>query len=259
METHKFKLLSGVECEIGKLMGKHQRLFTQSEFTKDGKGANMAIADILVKLGNKTSVTEDEVNRMLSQDRNQILIQARIFSLRRHKVFKFDFKYENENGKMITEPMELDVEAGDFQTREYKQQFESYDEIWNKLKSGRWASTTLEDCGKEVFFKPMDGISENKVANFSKKRRSSHTLISVHNPTYHHVAEGEEGKKKEGALIQLNLDELSMDDIEDLRVAIKEEEGFQDSKAIFENPESGQDDEVDVLQIPAFFFPSNAM
>ncbi len=254
METHKFKLLSGVDCEISKFVGKHQRLFTQKEFEKDSKGANMALADIIVKLGTKTNITEEDVSRMLSQDRKQILIQGRIFSLKRNKTFKFDYKYENEAGKMVTESMEMDVDAEDFETKPYSKQFESYEDIWKLLKTGKWSSITLEDCGKEVFFIPTDGLAENRLNTIPKKKRSSHSLINAHKPLYWESTDG-----KEGTLINLDLDKLSLDDIEDLRVAIKKEEGKQETRAIFESPETNQDEEVDVLTIPAFFFPSNAM
>lgn len=258
MDTLKFKLLSGVECEISKFIGKHQRYFTQTEYTKDSKGAHMAIASIIVKLGSKTSVTEEEVSKMLAQDIKQILIQARIHSLKRHKTFKFDYKHTNEKGQQIKTPMELDVDANDFDTKPYKKQFTEYDEIWKMLKNGgKWASVVLEDSGLEVEFKPLDGGAEASLNAIPKKSRSSHTLVSVHKPVHLLKAEGK--KDKEGALVNLNLDNLSMDDIEDLRLAIKEEEGFQDTVAVFENPQTDADDEVDVLQIPAFFFPSNAM
>lgn len=255
METKKIKLLSGVDCEITKFKGKHQRYFTQEEYKKDGKGVNLAISDIIVKLGSKNGVTEEEAEKMLSGDRKKIMIQARIFSLKRHKTFKFDYKYENEDGKMVTESMELDVDANDFETIPYKQQFSEYDEIWELIKSRKWGNITLEDSKLEVFFLPIDGTAENKIHNTSKKTRSSHTLINAHVPVYLHKKKSD----KEGALINVNLDNLSMDDIEDLRVAIKAEEGFQETKAIFENPETMIDEEVDVLGIAAFFFPSNAM
>lgn len=251
-QTRVFKLLSGVECEITKLRGEHQELLTQKENLAGGKGMNMMLADVIVRLGSDTSINLTKVKGMLSADRKRVLLELRDFSMSRHRKFSFLYKWKDAKEVEHKELMEMDFVLADFPGKPYKFKATEYHEIWGGKHTLQ--EIHLIDLNKTVVWSPLTGNSEEIVSVVPEGKRSSHTIIQARNPRYKHTT-----RDNKETLIDLNLHKLTYDDIEDLSLAFKAIEGVQDTTMIYTSPETGKEEEVDITQIPAFFFPSLAL
>lgn len=252
METRKFKLLSGVMCEISKLIGSHQEYFTAPEYTKDGSGTNICLSEVIVSLGSLKGITEKQAAKILSEDRKQLLMQLRDFSMPRHKDFKFDYKYKNEEGVEIIEQIVMPFDLKNFPGKSYEFQAEEYKEIWEgEFKEFKFK---LIDAKLEIVWIPLNGEHEALALDVPRQKRSTHTLVKLRHPRYHRQPD----KDKQGTWINLDLKKTSYDDLEDLRGEFADKEGDQDTTMLFKNPETGNDEAVDVTLLPAFFFPSQA-
>lgn len=261
MLTHTFKLLSGVECTVKEMTGIHQRILTEQTNKKIGDNLNEMLADLIIKVGTKTSGFDVEfVNRMLSGDRRKALAEARMFSVGlpdEHGKVNFDFTWEyvDNDGNDRKLEQTVDLTAG-FPETPYYRQWENYDEVEKDVL------ITLPSSGLNIKFTMLDGIGEYLGSKTKREERSSHTPILMRQPRIM--------KKTDNAVTPINmssadLDKLSYRDIEHLRKAIKDHEGRIDTEMKFEHPEAEIKDPhekyviVDLLQLKAFFFPSEAI
>lgn len=256
--THTFKLPSGVECEVKEFTGKHQRIMTEQ--TKDTYQDKLSklLASVLVRVGSNTNVTEDFVKTtMLTCDRNAALVNARQFSLDFEEEFVFMHTYKDA-GKKIEVEISEKIPKGNFPQHPVKKLDEE-----NKLVPANYKeySEVVKDIfivlprsNKKVRFTMLDGSGEKIGMSVAKNKRSSHTHLKMRNPVYF-----TEGKDNKEIPVSLDLDSLSIKDIEFLRSKIKEFEGRVDTEILFEDPNTGQDKILDVVSSMAFFFPSEAI
>ena len=252
METRKFKLLSGVQCETSKLIGAHQEYFTAPQYTDNGSGLNKCLSEVIVSLGSLKGITEEQAKQLLSQDRKQILMQLRDFSMSRHKDFKFNYKYKNTDGVEVIDEIVMPFDLKNFPGKDYGFQAEEYEEIWK----GEFKEFEFEliDAKLKVKWEPLRGEHESLALDVPRQKRSTHTLVKLRHPRYFH----QKDKNKQGTWINLDLKKVSYDDLEDLKEEFGKKEGDQDTTMLFKNPETGRDEAVDVTLLPAFFFPSQA-
>ena len=253
MSTHKFKLPSGVECEVKEITGKHQRILTEQSNKSMGENLNDMLADVLVRVGDITGFDTDFVKSMLSVDRRYALAQARMFTID-DPMFRFTWEYlDSEGAKQVIEK-EADLSDG-FPMEPFLNQYEKYSDIVKEI------TITLPRSGQQCIFKMMDGWSEEAGQKTKKKDRSSHTALIMRNPRILEDNHDKTGKVP----IQANLDNMSLKDIEFLRTEIKRYEGKVDTEMMFEHPEAetrAPNDRnviVDLLGVTAFFFPSEAI
>lgn len=263
METHVFKLNSGVECEIKFLVGKHQRWLTEQDGVDFSTKLNKVLADVIIRVGSKKDIDVDFVTNMLSVDRKKALVELRQFSLDFEIEFDFNYEYisEIENEKKV-EPLTLDISSGFnevplkvlIDSEVVEAPYKEYSDINTKQ------TITLPKSGKKVTFSLLNGVGEKIAMKTPKKERSSHTAIMMRRPTEEHI-----GGKGDSVQIQLNLDDLGLKDIEFLRASIKEAEGSIDTEYMFEHPEAElkpQEEKevvIDLINTMAFFFPSQAI
>lgn len=262
MNTHIFKLPSGVECEVKEMTGKHQRILTEQKNKKMGDNLNELLADVIVRVGTNASIDLDFVKSMLACDRKKALTEVRQFTMDFDPVFKFTYDYTDQNGAKQKHPLEIDLSGG-FPTTTVKVEnkegvlvdadFKEYADITREVK------VTLPKSGKQVVFNLLDGKGEQIGVSTAKNARSSHTSILMRNPREFHKT------ANDTVPVQLNLDNLAIKDLEFLRKSIKEREGQVDTEIMFEHPEAEskpaneREVVVDVLGVLAFFFPSEAI
>jgi hypothetical protein len=227
-----------------------------------GDSLNKMLADVLVSVGGETKITVDFVENMLACDRKKCLTELRQFTLG-EDTFEFDWEY-NSNGQKLKH--HLSVPLGDgFPTETVKKledggvvdaNYESYEEVL--------ANKEIEvelPSGMKVKYRMLDGKGEAAGMMTKKAQRSSHTPLVMRNPRYFVKPD----EKSEGSWVQVNLDKMSIRDIEFLRKHIREMEGRVDTEWMFDHPEADQKspDEkevvVDLVTQLAFFFPSGAI
>ena len=263
MNTHKFKLNSGIECEVKELIGKHQRWLTENDGTDFNSKLDKVLADVVVRIGSLTKITEETIRTLLATDRKKILVEVRQYSLDFEKTFEFNYEYTNSQNEKCEHELSIDISNG-FNEKPLKvinsegDVVESpYKELSEVVKD---INIVLPKSGKRVIFSLLDGNGEKKAASIPRKSRSSHSAIMIRNPR--EIIQSNAGNDLP---IVLDLDLLSIKDIEFLRSTIKEFEGSLDTEIMFEHPEaetkSAKDKEIviDILGEVAFFFPSEAI
>lgn len=277
MNTHKFNLCSGPECEVKEMTGKHQRILTEQEKKSHNDKLHEILEDLIVRVGSvhfpvmegSKDVTSKFLKEMLACDKKKILTEIRQFSLDFQTDFSFLYKYQDSTGKKQETEIVVNLEeevGSQFPSHSPKNeiggelsdlQFEEYSEVLEYKK----VRTILPKSGEEVEFIMLDGVGEAIGSATKKSERSSHTLIKMRRP----VKFVQKSEGRDVVPVQLNLDNLSIADIEHLRKKIKEVEGNVDTEIIFEHPDgdlapNGEREVIlDLLSTAAFFFPSAAI
>lgn len=261
--THEFKLLSGVECEVKELTGRHQKMLTSSSSGSFDDKLFELLSDVIVRVGDNRNIGKDFIKKMLSCDKKKALIEVRQFSLGFEDSFSFTHEYIDSDGGKQKHDVTVYLEDGEFPSETVKKvedgklvdaNFDNYDDVL----ASKDREITLPRSEQLVRFTLLDGKGEAVGAAAKKSERSSHTLLKMRNPVYYH----QKDDKGEAVPVQLSLDNLVYLDIEYLRKQIKLHEGDVDTEIVFEHPESdkGEDDvKENVLGIMAFFFPSEAL
>jgi hypothetical protein len=255
-DTHVFKLLSGVECEVKRMTGKHQRLLTENSGKNLERSLDLVLEDCIARLGSNIAINSDDISNMLSCDRQLALIEIRQFSLDFSPIFKFEWKYTSTKGgkkKQEVHQLEIDIKEG-FPNKkpmvvgEDGSLVEMCVEDYSELDKTRF--TILPQSGKNVSWSLLDGFAETRGSKVKKEHRSSHLTLQLRNPQ--ELVQTQNGVTP----IILDLDKLSFIDIEHLRAEMYDIDGKIDTNIRFDHPEEEKEITVDVLGVLAFFFPS---
>lgn len=267
--TKEIQLVSGPTASLRKLVGKHQRLLTEGDKVNTGEGINEVIADILEGVSgmSRSDITPKFAATILDPDRRKILLEARQFSVRDNHKIDFEFKWEGESERFayngvpidpagfkehpLMRPTEATRHLPLHQWEWEPVRYESYAEV---LAEGQHMQGTLADLGKVVRWWRLNGVMEATALKIPKKQRSVHTIIKQRRPN-----EVQQAGNGDDLLLGVNLDRLSYDDINDLYKAMLLSEGDLDTSLTIYHPNNGQSLEVDLLTLPAFFFPSGAV
>jgi len=75
-----FTTPSGIEVELREMTGAEESLLTNRRLMKDGEAVNQVLKNCIVRLGEKTEVTGNDVLDLLSGDRLYILVRLRQIS-----------------------------------------------------------------------------------------------------------------------------------------------------------------------------------
>ena len=274
LATHKFKLTSGVECEVKEYTGAQQEILTK----QDGRPHTDKLADmirsILVRIGSRTDFTLDFIkNDLLGSDKKHILTESRQFSLGHQNAFELPFKYVDQNGIEQTEPVNVNLPDAKFpvvplkveqvideKTGEKGLIAATYTEYEDIVRKDR---ITLAKTGIEVEWTLLDGKGERIGFAKKKKERSTNTLIEMRRPVYFELKT--DGQTPVPISLSHKLSSLPLSDIEQLRKRIKDVEGDVNTEVVFEHPEADSKAanekivRIDVLNEVVFFFPSGAI
>lgn len=248
METHKFTLPSGVECEVREMMVKHQSILSKGLGSQGGKSyarrMSEILADVLVKVGDVENVTEDFAHKMLKADRDYAIIQARQFSLDFPEEFTFTYKFNSKDGSEAEEEFTLDLTEG-FPVQPYGfGTVKSYDEI----EEHREVHIALDDNQyKDVTFELADGRYGEREEKVKRSNYDVNTPLRLRNPKVH---------ESEDKTFKLLVDKLTMRQGAKLRDKVLESEGRVDTEMQLTNPLTGENVIINVLVQSAFFYPS---
>lgn len=279
---------SGVAITMLNLTGEHQALITSSDEKKRRNAIDEMLLGCISRIGDNYSPTLEDIGRLLSQDRAWCLFELRQFSNKRSPNFIFDYEYPvDDNGYRRKQRYEVIFNREDFPQRPYYWTFEKMAEDYKKengielkcdLSENQIASmlekpypelfsnynemleiykkqeVLLEDSNVVVYWEMMDGDKEKSYAkNANKKNVSSHDQILQRNPRYN------DGESELDNLPAVPLNELSQDDIEQLREDIVSKEAFIDTSVVLQYKEDARTTvSLNLITVPAFFFPSLA-
>lgn len=250
------------------MIGKHQRILTEDGGDFNAK-LNAVTQDILVRVGDETNITEEFILTLLSEDRKAILVNSRQFTVMNPEEFKFEYEFKGDytlevgpdnEGKFTTQAFqecreELNIPVPEFPVKpyadakawkdlQYKDIPKKYEvELPRSGKTATWELTTVEMEGRMMA---------------SKKKVSSHTQLEARKASY---LGGEKGTTP----MVLTLDNEHLADIEAIRRDIMDKEAKVDTVVILSHPHKDKVAEqykyvhVDLLSVPAFFFPSQAI
>lgn len=262
MNTHTFKLPSGIECELTGLTGKQQEILTQQNKKPHNEKLAEVLQSVIVRIGTMKNPSLAFIkNDMLTCDRNAALVELRQYSLDFEDEFIFMFKYKGEDGSKKEVEISEKVTEGKFPTRSIHKivttdegvefepvQYTDYSEI------DKHVYITLPKTGTKVRFTLLDGKGESIGIATKKNTRSSHTVVYMRNPVYF-----KSSKDDKEIPVRINLSDLPIKDIEYLRTMIKNCEGRVDTEILFDNPATDKEEIMDVISSVAFFFPSEAI
>lgn len=261
-EKKEIILPSGVRCVVGELFGKHQRILTQQN--KDfGENMDEVLLDIVLELGDKKSLSMDDILGMLAPDRQMALIQSRHLTMGIEEPFKYSYEYFSEITKRKEKyQFEMDfVENGDFPFETVKRFDESTQKYvdasytsYKEIEEDKIKTIILPKSGFKVKFRMLDGRGERIATATKKSMRSTHLPIMMRSPKQI-ISYETDGRTKEQEIV-LDLDKLHLKDIEFLRQAIHNFEGRVNSEVSFRHPETDEIVYINALATVAFFFPS---
>lgn len=289
-------LPSGVSAIIKGLEGKHQELITEQDEKKRLEGLKEMLHDSIISLGNMSNIPENYINKLTSFDRKYLLWKLRELSNDDSPIFVFDYEFPAKNGmkhkerfeivfnkksfpvmpaiwvreKMyedykdvnnitgkLSEDQKQEAILGEFENNydgDFPVMYRSYDEM---LEENYEKYFILPQCGIEIFWHMACGTDEDKLSKISGYKTTSHTQFHMRTPKYHNKdLEKEKGKD---IIEQVPINDLCNQDIEALRGDIMETEGNVDSFVVVQSKKDpGLITQIDLLQVPAFFFVSLA-
>lgn len=274
-------LPSGVPVTLQAFVGKHQAIITNNDAEKRKEGIAEMMADCIVSLGNVPNPSKDVLNKLLINDRAYILFETRQESNTENDSFTFDYEFASQ-GKKRKQRYKIEFNKEDFPQRPYKwvhdamvetyrieneltgdltqsdfdnlavldfpQIYDSYDQM---LEDQKKRELILPSCKVKIEWHLVD-VKREDMYTRGKTQTNSHDQLLMRSPMYY------EGEKKVvlgvGALSQ-----MSIPDIEAIRKSIMETEGNIDTSVVIRY---GDDDststQINLIAIPAFFFPSLA-
>lgn len=265
-ETHVFKNLSGIEYEVGCMLGKHQRLISQKNNGISAGSLEKILADLIVRVGSETikHYREEEriqfVKKLPSQDRIKALFEIQQFTNDFSKEFTFIYTYESQaegsKGVIKEEEIEVSFERVTNETPYPQQATELKDFVWEH-------EGIFPVSGEKYGFRISDGNAEAEAGN--DKNPSSHTPILMHYPKRLRTKNKQGQDLAEPIWIKIgsdDLDKMPIKDIEHLRRDIYGQEARYNTRIAFDHPEANllppgeRRITIDIMQIPAFYFPS---
>lgn len=266
MTTHSFKNLSGIEYEVTELNAKHQRLISE-DGGLTASHFDEVLSEVIVRVGSVTiaNMSADArfafIKKLPSDDRRKALFEARQVTNDFEKDFYFRFQYESVQkhikGAKLEEVIKVDV-SNVILERPYLHSVAEIDQFVFDHEG------TFPRSGEQYKFSLSNGFSEEMKLG----KVSSHTPILLRQPKLKKTVNKQGEPLKEPVWLVMNsdaLDKLSTKDIEHLRKQIHETEALFDSSISFAHPEAEylpmneRRVRMDLLSVPAFYFPSGVI
>lgn len=280
---------SGVAFSVRNLKGKDQRILSSQDSDDNAGRFNEMLCGALQSLGSKGKheLNTNDVERLLTNDRKFMLVVLRQHTLNYQKEFEFvyewplrasskdrekkeysiNFTHENfpvkpyawvrnkiEELRTKQESEKETVLTYDGHIVDFPQLYDSYEEMLatNKLFKGK-----LPVSGSEFEFELLDGIIESAWAKVERKSYHANTPIIMRRTKQAFIKGTAERKSVN---VSFDTDEADLMDVEHVRTCIREVEGMVDTMLAIQHPEdASREARVDLVALPAFFFPSLAM
>lgn len=274
-------LPSGVEFEVRNLRGSDQEDLTRAKTLRDGSGFATMLASALLRLGDNTNVTVNDVDRMLSNDRKYALIALRQHTLRYQKFFNFSYEWPLRAGQTAKELEQHSVEFTEesfpkipylwvreriallksealekqelYDGSKYPVIYTNYGEM---LAVHKEQNFTLQESGLTIRWSLLTGEQENKFGKIDPEVVHSNTMLTMREPKI--VLQNQVEKKE--TLTGWNHSAADLLDVEDFRTEIRNVEGSINSTITIQNKkDSSRTARVELLATTDFFFPSQAI
>ncbi len=280
---------SGVPFSVRNLMGRDQDYLSKAS-NDNGESFNEMLAGALITLGSKKEgeINPKTVKQMLTLDRKFILVVLRQHTLKFKKLFEFDFEWPLQKGSKSKEKQHYEVEfthenfpiippkwmkekiaelkadaikdERDFTTPDgFIEKFPIlYQDYIEMLNINKTVSVTLPESLVEVEYQLLDGEIENKWAPTLK--RESEIVVNMQILMHSPKMLGKNKSDHKIVKFSFETDNCDILDLEYLRKHIMETEGTIDTfLAIEHQTDKNRSKRVDLVSLPAFFFPSQAL
>lgn len=235
--THTFKLLSGVECEVREFTGEHSELFTKENVMKGTFIEKMLLA-VIVRVGSEEKIDAHFVKSMLSGDRIKVLFEARQFT----QGFPETYEVGVEFGKR---KQFFSFNMEDFEEKPYQFQCKEYEEVLEKQK----VNVELPKSKKKVYFYLLDGHMEQNVRKINTDKATYLTEVGIRKPCF---------LDEKGNETLLNMKPLSLMDVNYLNAEMLFQEGTVDTTArVVNQNDPTEERQINLIAMKDFFFPSH--
>ena len=137
-KTEEIVLPSGIKARLRSLMGEHQVLISQSDEKKRRNAIDEMLLDCIASLGEKSSLTMQDIEKLFSADRAYALFRIRQLSNKTSDKFVFDYEFPvDANGSRRKQRYIVEFNKKDFPARPYFW-------VWEKMKADYKAANKLE-------------------------------------------------------------------------------------------------------------------
>lgn len=246
-------LLSGIKCTIQEMNGESEFFLTNEKYKSNGKGLIALMADCILSIGDRDTITENDIKRLLSADRKKALIEIRQLSNDYDPDFKFKYEFPSTGGKRDKFEYSVIFDEKSFPDKPYAKE----KQVANLRDIVRTVTFELPRCKKIVEWEMLDVETESDHdAMHDIDNRSSLTMLELRNPKY--IIDDVSGTgEKVKRPVAVNLKKLNWKDLDHLRKNILDTEGSVDTLlTIGHKTEKDREARIDLLAVPAFFFPS---
>lgn len=244
-------LLSGIKCTIQEMTGESEFFLTNEKYKAKGKGLIALMTDCILSIGDKTTITDNDIKRLLSGDRKKALIEIRQLSNDEDPVFNFKYEFASTGG--IREKFEYSYQFDEksFPGKNYAQQYKNLSEIKREIEF------ILPRSQQKVVWTMLDVDTESEHdCLHDMEGRSSLTMLELRNPMVFFKDKNNDGQEVERSR-KVDLKKMNWKDIDSLRKNVLDTEGNVDTLLTIQHKKDKEKEvRIDLLSVPAFFFPS---
>lgn len=274
---------SGVKFAVRNLIGADQDLLSEGKNTAEKSSFNEMLHSTLRLLGDKhqSSITLKDVENLLSIDRKFILITLRQHTLNYQEKFSFvyewpisegqnnkekfsyEIKFNNDNFPVIPPYWMRDfIEAEKAKAEEKKEEYKKPDghDVLFPVLFNTYAEMlaqysvfqgTFPETGEKYKWSFLNGATEMRWSEAVRSKPRVNMAIEMRNPLISYMDDKWTMFETQRADILL---------LEHLRGEIKDKEGDVDTFLAIRHPnDMKRETRVDLVGLPVFFFPSQAL
>lgn len=274
---------SGIAFSVRNLRGADQDLLSMGKEDEERSSFNEMIHSTLRKFGEKSQneIIEADIENMLSVDRKFILLTLRQHTLRYKEVFEFKFEWPLRVGYKdkelidytvnftaknfpVTPPywMREAIAKKELEAKDKKEEFllpdghivpfpilfESYKEMLTKYQ---YFENTMPETNAKYRWRMLTGASERKWAKILRNNPRVNMTLEMRSPQLEFTP---------GKWTEYSTPEADIMELEHLRKEIKDNEGDVDTFLTIVHPDDkNRQQRVDLVALPVFFFPSQAL
>jgi len=249
-----FLLPSMIEAEISRMKARHIKLFTNVGRATIGESLiDVLTSGVVIRIGKDTEITSDFINAMSPEDINALLLGLRIHSFRKEKFKKLTLSkewkfYDSENNvtRMRRQNHIVDVGLDAFDVEyvgtEGKALYEHYAEIPSKIEIEN--GLFLERKNRKRLQLALQGKEVKDIDYYSVLQSQV-------------FREDENGEKS--YLTPTEFGDLDIEISETIAEIDQQLHGKVDTVLILTcGWDSSQQEEIDLMAVPAFFSPSRS-
>lgn len=278
---------SGVKFSVRQLFGADQDMLTkESGGDSNAMKFNKMLHGSMRSLGVKgqTELTIKDIQNLLSNDRKFILLTLRQHTLKYKKTFDFKYEFPLRRGHNQKEQFEYSVEFShenfpitpyywvreeiekekkdnpDYRPDGHEVLFpEVFQDYSDMLNTYREVKGTFPESKLAYVWQLLDGNAELKWGPSLEDIRIN-MMLEMRSPKIKALQQMNSEQKKEDVWTSFETGRADLLDIEYMRSEIREKEGVVDTFLTIQHPNDlSRSQRVDLITLPVFFFPSQAV